>query len=85
MTVQTISRPLYEIARDALSDPTLKGNARTYSEPYLEALLSCSTGHDMYYMDTADSCVRYALSNLTHWRGDSAKAIKAELKAHLLF
>jgi hypothetical protein len=83
--VQTTNRPLYEIARDALMDPTLKGNARVYATPYLEALLSCETGHDRYYADTADSCVRYALSNLTYWRGDTAKAIKDELKAHLLF
>jgi hypothetical protein len=38
---------------------------------------------DKYYADDASSVVRYFLANATAWRGDTARAIKAELKAML--
>jgi hypothetical protein len=38
---------------------------------------------DTYYADSADSIVRYALSNLTSWRGEKARQIKAELNGML--
>lgn len=49
--------------------------------PYLDAMSRLSTIDDNYYHDTARSVVRYFLSNATHWRGDSAKRIKLELKS----
>jgi hypothetical protein len=36
---------------------------------------------DNYYFDSADSIVRYFLANASTWRGETAKRIKAELKA----
>ena len=78
-------RPLYEIAQDILADPALKGNARVYSEAYLVPMLSLYTVDDNYYADSGDSIVRYALGNLQHYRGDKAKALKAELKSHLTY
>jgi hypothetical protein len=38
---------------------------------------------DKYYLDSAAGIVRYFLANATHWRGDDARRIKAELKAML--
>jgi hypothetical protein len=38
---------------------------------------------DSYGYDDGDSIVRYALSNLTSWRGEDARRIKVELKTHL--
>lgn len=78
-------RPLNEIAAQALADPNLKSIARTWSEPYLKALLSCRTIKDSYGEDGADTLVHYALSNLKsgHYRGEVAKLIKAELAAHV--
>jgi hypothetical protein len=35
---------------------------------------------DWYYYDTADSVVRYFLSNAANWRGENARRVKAELK-----
>ena len=35
---------------------------------------------ESYYADTAKSVVLYFLSNATGWRGEKARAIKAELK-----
>lgn len=49
--------------------------------PYLNAMASLDTIQDRYYEDSAKSIVLYFLSNATSWRGATAKAIKAELKA----
>jgi hypothetical protein len=43
----------------------------------------CSAITDSYGADTAESVVRYFLSNAQSWRGDAARAIKAELNAML--
>lgn len=75
--------PLSYLANVALNDPTLKGNARTYALPYLDAMLVLDNTSQYYGMDSGDSIVRYALSNLTSWRGDTARTVKAELKRHL--
>jgi hypothetical protein len=44
---------------------------------------SLSTIHDTYYYDDASDVVRYFLANATTWKGETARAIKAELKAML--
>lgn len=77
------NRPLYEIAGDILDDPALKGNSRTFTRPYLNAMLSLTDTSQNYGADSGDMIVRYALSNLTHYRGDLARGYKAELMAHL--
>jgi len=51
--------------------------------PYLEAMRALDSISDKYYYDSADSVVRYFLANAGQWRGDKARAIKAELKALL--
>jgi len=51
--------------------------------PYLDAMLHLDTIHDSYYYDNASDIVRYFLSNATSWRGETARAIKAELKSML--
>jgi hypothetical protein len=83
MSTQTQLRPLYEIAQDALASDSLKGNTRIYAEAYLKPMLSLSSVQENYMYDSGESIVIYALANLQHWRGDTAKRIKAELKAHL--
>lgn len=49
--------------------------------PYLDAMLSLETVHDNFYNDSAKSVVLYFLSNASTWRGETAKRVKAELKA----
>jgi hypothetical protein len=49
--------------------------------PYLDAMATLNRITDSYYADSADSVVRYFLSNATTWRGADARRIKAELKA----
>jgi hypothetical protein len=58
-------------------------NVNFAAKPYLDAMQSLDAITDRYYMDSADSVVRYFLSNATTWRGDKAREIKAELKAML--
>ena len=51
--------------------------------PYLDAMETLNTIRDTYYYDDASDIVRYFLANATSWKGDTARAIKAELKAML--
>lgn len=53
--------------------------------PYLQAMLECDTTdkNARYYAETVESVVIYFLANITNWRGDDAKRIKAELKSML--
>lgn len=50
------------------------------ARPYLDAMQDLVTIHDMYGYDSARSIVLYFLNNAKTWRGEKAKAIKAELK-----
>ena len=72
-------RPLKVIAADIESDWQEKVNFA--ARPYLDAMHSLNTVADHFGMDTADSIVRYFLSNASSWRGSVARDIKAELKA----
>lgn len=51
--------------------------------PYLDAMETLSTMRDTYYYDDASDIVRYFLANATTWKGETARAIKAELRAML--
>jgi hypothetical protein len=53
------------------------------ARPYLEAMFSLNAINDNYGFDTGRSIVIYFLGNATTWKGDLAKAVKAELKARL--
>lgn len=53
------------------------------ARPYLDAMLSIDTIQDKYYFEDARSIVTYFLCNASSWRGEKAKAIKAELKGML--
>ena len=75
-----MSRPIRVIAREIEADWK---NVNYAAKPYLDAMRSLDSISDMYYYDTADSVVRYFLSNASSWRGDKAREIKAELKAML--
>jgi hypothetical protein len=74
------ARPLSAIAREIRAD-WLKVNFA--AKPYLDAMATINNISDRYYYDTAESVVRYFLSNASTWRGENAKRIKAELKAML--
>ena len=71
------SRPIFEIAAEIRVDWK-----KPYfgAVPYLDAMRSLVSVTDKYGQDSADSIIRYFLSNATHWRGSVAKKVKAELK-----
>jgi hypothetical protein len=58
-------------------------NVNFGAKPYLEAMSSLSSMQDRYFMDSADTIVRYFLSNANTWRGPEAKRIKDELRGML--
>lgn len=74
------ARPLYTIARD-IRRAWPKVNFAAV--PYLDAMGALNSINDKYIYDDGRGIVRYFLANATAFRGDTAKALKAELKAML--
>ena len=75
---KTTTRPLYEIARDIKNDWK---NVYFGAKPYLDAMATLDSINDNYGFDRGKSIVLYFLGNASTWRGETAKRIKAELKA----
>ena len=73
------TRPLYDIAADIRKDWGAKVNFA--AKPYLDAMASLTSINDNYGWDSGKTIVLYFLSNASSWRGETAKAIKKELKA----
>ena len=73
-----MTRPLYIIANDIRADW-----ARPYfgAMPYLDAMGALDSIEDKFFEDSAKSVVLYFLANAQTWRGDTARRVKAELKA----
>lgn len=76
--MSTQTRPLSVIAREIKADWT-----KPYfgAVPYLAAMATLNSIDDKYINDSADDIVLYFLSNAKTWRGETAKRVKAELKA----
>ena len=73
-------RKISEIASEIKMDWK---NVNFAAKPYLDAMLSIDTIQDKYYFDDARSIITYFLCNASSWRGEKARAIKAELKGML--
>jgi hypothetical protein len=71
-------RALYEVAAEVRRDWK-----KPYfgAVPYLSAMSSLGHVNENYGMDSGKSVVRYFLANASTWRGETAKRVKAELKA----
>jgi hypothetical protein len=76
---KTATRPLHEIAREIRKD----WGSKVYfgAKPYLDAMATLDSISDNYCLDSGKMIVLYFLSNASTWRGETAKRIKAELKA----
>lgn len=79
-------RPLSEIGREMV--PLLRAlpeghMARWAGLAQAEPLCSLDNINDSYYSDSAEYVVACLLGNITGWRGEDAKRIRTELKAHL--
>ncbi len=73
-------RSIREIASEIQADWTKVNFA---AQPYLDAMHSLDSVSDSYGLDSGQSVVAYFLANAGTWRGDRARALKAELKAML--
>ena len=51
-----------------------------YASPYLDAMAELNSIDSMFYCDDGRSVINYFLSNAQGWRGEIARAVKAELK-----
>jgi len=71
-------RPVYVIAREIGAN---WNNVNYAALPYLMAMHKLGNISDSYGYDSGKSVVLYFLSNASTWRGETAKRIKAELKA----
>jgi hypothetical protein len=80
MTYRSISTIATEISRDWRK---AKGGIYFGVVPYLDAMYSLDTLADKYGADDARTIVLYFLSNAAQWKGETAKRVKAELKAML--
>ena len=78
-TTKTATRSLSEIAREIRKDWGAKVNFA--AKPYLDAMATLDSINDNYGWDSGKMIVLYFLSNASTWRGETAKRIKAELKA----
>jgi len=73
-----MTRPLSVIAREILTD---WDRVSLHAAPYLTAMSTLDSVHDTYGADSAKSVILYFLSNAQGWRGETARRVKAELKA----
>ena len=74
----TMHRPIHAIADEIIKDWT-----KPYfgAVPYLGAMRFLHTVDDTYGYDDARTVILYFMSNATTWRGETARRVKAELKA----
>jgi hypothetical protein len=75
-------RALNEIAQEIEWECSTK-DWYVYAEAYVTPMKSLNSISDTYFADSAESIVMYALANLTSWRGENARRIKAELNGML--
>lgn len=70
-----------DLALDIVADYNRNGKPVYWSaKPYVDAMLSLDSWDESFYSDDALTCAVYAFSNLSTWRGEEARAIKAEWK-----
>lgn len=73
-----MSRPLCDIAVDISKDWK-----KPYfgAVPYLNAMKELSSINENYFCDSGKSVVLYFLANASTYKGETARRLKAELKA----
>lgn len=71
------TKKIWEIAETVQRDWK---NLSPYAAPYVSAMHEMETIDENYYCDSGKSIILYFLSNAQSWRGETAKAIKQELK-----
>jgi len=77
---KTEHRPLSQIAREIRNDWK---DPYFGAHPYINAMATLDQIGDNFYADTAQDVVLRFLVNAGTWRGETARRVKAELKAIL--
>lgn len=78
------TKALNEIADVIYMDHRAQGKRVAIpAAPYVSAMQSLGSVNDNYGADDGRSIVAYALCNLSTWRGDVARLVKAELKRRI--
>jgi hypothetical protein len=76
-----MARSIRVIAREIVRDYADKGKPVTpFAKPYVDAMLTMDTVADGYGAESGEYVILYGLHNLSGWRGDKAREVKAELK-----
>lgn len=76
------TRALSTIAAEITRDwSQAKGGIYFGAMPYLSAMRALANMSDSYGEDSARCVVTYFLANASSWRGETARRVKAELKA----
>lgn len=86
MTTQTALRPIHEVAQETVY--FLRGlkpehMARWAGLAQAEPLMSVRPGDAYFGDDRVDYVIACLLGNISGWRGEDAKRIRAEWKQHL--
>jgi hypothetical protein len=82
MMTTTTARPLSVIAAEIRKDWSKLGKGIYFgAKPYLDAMATMNSIDEPYFADSGKSIVIYFLANANTWRGETARRIKAELKA----
>ena len=76
-------RPIYQIAEDIRKAWGGMAKVHYSAKPYLEAMFSLNTVQDNYILDSGNDIIVRFLGNASSFRGEQAKALKAELKTLL--
>ena len=76
----TETRALWQIARDIRADWPMP---YVGAKPYIRAMTALDTIDEAHSAGTGRDVVRLFLVNAGSWRGDTAREIKAELRALL--
>ena len=80
-----LTRSLAEIAAEIEADYRAKGKPVYFAAaPYVTALRTTSAATDLsgkYFEDDLEGVIIRLLGNLSTWRGETAKRVKAELQA----
>lgn len=79
--VELSTQPLRSLANVIMYDwRQAKSGVYFGAEPYIVAMMALESVEDYYGLDSGDMIVRYFLTNASGWRGDVARAVKAELR-----
>jgi len=84
MDMNLTDKSVSQIAGIIRADWT-QGGKKVYfgAVPYLDAMRSMDKVTDDYFADSGPSVIRYFLANATTWKGEVARAVKAELNKRI--